>query len=271
MWSCPENCMPIEMYNDFCSKGLLKHTVYVCGRGNMLPEVVVKGHASGSGHSSGYNNGDGLFPGYIGNPGYGSGYDSGFDNGYGSGIDYGSGYGYGSSGSSTSSSGNGTVYVPGSSSGSTHHTDHGSDNNTSGLTVEKMLKKAYEYKGTEYVPGGETKKGIDCSGLIMVACGMKEKERFTTHNPEMLEKYGFVKQDIQFDKTFKVPEHIQLERIMSKLKRGDIIVWKNHHIAIYIGKGGLFHAHSSGVGETHDFERYWSKAFGHSMQVYRLK
>lgn len=60
----------------------------------------------------------------------------------------------------------------------------------------------------------------------MVACGMKEKERFTTHNPEMLEKYGFVKQDIQFDKTFKVPEHIQLERIMSKLKRGDIIVWK---------------------------------------------
>ena len=34
--------MPIEMYNDLCSKGLLKHTVYVCGRGNMLPEVVVK-------------------------------------------------------------------------------------------------------------------------------------------------------------------------------------------------------------------------------------
>lgn len=37
------------------------------------------------------------------------------------------------------------------------------------------------------------KKGIDCSGLIMVACGMKEKERFTTHNPEMLEKYGICK------------------------------------------------------------------------------
>ena len=187
--------MPIEMYNDLCSKGLLKHTVYVCGRGNMLPEVVVKGHASGSGHSSGYNNGDGLFPGYIGNPGYGSGHDSGFDNGYGSGLDYGSGYG--SSGSSTGSSGNGTVYVPGSSSGSTHHTDHGSDNNTSGLTVEKMLKKAYEYENVRYDDhGGMTKNGMDCSGLITVACGMKG-ERFTTHKPEMLKKYGFVRQNIE--------------------------------------------------------------------------
>ena len=41
-----------------------------------------------------------------------------------------------------------------------------------------------------------TKNGMDCSGLITVACGMKG-ERFTTHKPEMLKKYGFVRQNIE--------------------------------------------------------------------------
>lgn len=58
---------------------------------------------------------------------------------------------------------------------------------------------------------------------------------------------------------------------MPKLKRGDILLWEGHHVAIYIGKGKLFHAHRGGVGETRDFEKYWYHAHNYSMQVYRLK
>jgi len=82
-----DNCMSESVYWELCSKGELDHSVYVCGKGMMIPEIIVTPEGSGCGCGSG-SGGSGS--------GECSGSGSGDDTGSGSGFGSGSGCGCGS-------------------------------------------------------------------------------------------------------------------------------------------------------------------------------
>lgn len=133
-----------------------------------------------------------------------------------------------------------------------------------GLTGEKILQNALKYKDVPYVLGGQSEKGMDCSGLITVACELSP-DRFTTRNPGMLINHGFKEMT-----DFKVKDGVSAESFMGNLHVGDILLWEGHHVAIYAGNFKLFHAHGKIVGYTSDFATYWFHAYGDSLRVFRI-
>lgn len=216
----PDDCMSEDMFYDLCSRGVLKSAVYVCGHGWMIPEVVVTGCACGC--ACGCDWGTGC--------GWGSDWASGS----------GSGSYFGSDGNMGSGSGCGCGSASGCGCG--------------GTLGEQALERAREYEGTPYLEGGESKSGMDCSGLITVAYQLPI--RWTTSLS--LENYGFDSIDVRE------------ETLLQVLQKGDVLVWPGSHAAIYVGGESIYHAHSTGVGETSDLIRYWVK-YKNCPTVYRKK
>lgn len=209
--SDPDNCMSKQRFSELCAKGELKSGVFVCGWGYTIPEITVIGSGNGSSGSGGCGCGCGS----CGSCGCGS-------------------CGCGSCGScgcgSCGSCGSGGC---------------GCGCGCGGTLGEQALARAREYEGTPYVPGGTSKAGMDCSGLIIVAYQLpnNSSQRWTTQYS--LIPYGF--------DSIPATEHT----LKSVAQCGDVFVWKNEHAAIYVGGDSIYHAHSSGVSQTGDLMRYW--------------
>ena len=95
---------------------------------------------------------------------------------------------------------------------------------------------------------------MDCSGLISVAFQLPGR----WNTKDSLVPYGF-------DKIAATKDNI-----LSVAKPGDVLVWTGSHAAFYVGGERIYHAHSTGVGETGDLKLYWLKAKGCPV-VYRKR
>ena len=121
--------------------------------------------------------------------------------------------------------------------------------------VKKMLMKEFrKWKGTPHVMGGNTRKGVDCSGFIH----------------QMYKRVLGV----------KVPRSTQLlmnagARIQkSQLKPGDIVLFKPptypRHVGIYVGNNKFIHtSKSKGVTLTDLNNSYWKKCYHSSRRVFK--
>lgn len=111
----------------------------------------------------------------------------------------------------------------------------------------KMYQFIYDWLGTPYRLGGDTKKGVDCSGFAYQL----------------------------YDKTFNTIIGSNSRNIFSmvnpinkvELKEGDLVFFKIHsksisHVGVYIGDNKFAHASSSkGVMISNLNEPYWQRYF----------
>jgi lipoprotein Spr len=111
----------------------------------------------------------------------------------------------------------------------------------------KMYQFIYDWLGTPYHFGGDTKKGVDCSGFAFQL----------------------------YDKTFNTIIGTNSRNIFSMvnpinkadLKEGDLVFFKIHsksisHVGVYIGDNKFAHASSSkGVMISNLEEAYWQRYF----------
>lgn len=111
----------------------------------------------------------------------------------------------------------------------------------------KMYQFIYDWLGTPYRLGGDSKKGIDCSGFAYKL----------------------------YDKTFNTIIGSNARNIFSRvspvnksdLREGDLVFFKIHsksisHVGVYIGDNKFAHASSSrGVMISNLDEPYWQKYF----------
>jgi hypothetical protein len=116
--------------------------------------------------------------------------------------------------------------------------------------VEKVIETAVSYQGTPHRMTGTNQKGIDCSGLIMVA--HSSAEIHLPHSAEEQARYGTI-----------VPT-------MEELKRGDLVFFYDTyptpkfitHTGIYLGEQKFIHASSSkGVLVSDLADEYYRKHF----------
>ncbi|MEW6607286.1 MAG: NlpC/P60 family protein [bacterium] len=80
--------------------------------------------------------------------------------------------------------------------------------------VDEAIKTAEDYVGTKYVSGGESKEGIDCSGLVRKLYPETFKKDMTAD-----EMYDSIVNK-------KTIEGSKVER--SEVKAGDLVFWKGH-------------------------------------------
>ena len=91
---------------------------------------------------------------------------------------------------------------------------------------------------------------LDCSGLITVACGLRERWSTSSKAKDLNECGPFVRVYIPLDRQNK-------DAFIRQLVIGDIIVWRDQHVVIYAGGESIYHSSNKGIGETHDLKRYW--------------
>ncbi|MDD7318828.1 MAG: NlpC/P60 family protein [Prevotellaceae bacterium] len=131
-------------------------------------------------------------------------------------------------------------------------------------SAQEAFERALTFAGTPYSSGGVSKDGIDCSGLICAAYGLKQ--RWTTSNgtPSGLTK---------------VTLHSSGSSIINELQLGDVLVWRFKdrngkpagHTVLYVNGTRIFHAHGkkgTPTGYTSDLVNYWIHTYG-TPNVYR--
>ncbi|GAB5465208.1 MAG: hypothetical protein Kapaf2KO_06440 [Candidatus Kapaibacteriales bacterium] len=112
---------------------------------------------------------------------------------------------------------------------------------------EKIAADAYKWIGTPYRWGGESSKGMDCSGLVVSV--FSENSYFLPRTAQGQFEY--------------LPK---LERV-DDLKKGDLVFFsysknKINHVGIYTGNGNMVHSSTSrGVIEEHIFSSWFSDKF----------
>lgn len=105
-----------------------------------------------------------------------------------------------------------------------------------GTTGNDVVDAALDYQGTPYVLGGESKSGIDCSGLVQVAFGALGVEV-----PRLVHEQETVGQKVDS---------------LKDAKPGDLIVLNGgDHIAIYMGNDTVIHAPYP--GRTVSVQKAW--------------
>lgn len=115
------------------------------------------------------------------------------------------------------------------------------------LPDPQLLKQVDEWMGVRYRSGGESKKGIDCSGFTSVI--------FADYCGTQLPRTS--KQQFEFCQKIEVEE----------LRAGDLLFFSTRgrgvsHVGIYLGNDKFIHASvSSGVIISDRKEHYYSKRF----------
>ena len=121
---------------------------------------------------------------------------------------------------------------------------------TTNYSVEGIIDYAKTFIGTPHVMGGSSKKGTDCSGLVMAV-----HEKFGVilpHSSHEQGRYGTI-----------VP-------LVDSIQRGDLLFYYSSynssnfitHVGIYLGDGTFIHASaSSGVIITKTTDRYWATKY----------
>lgn len=109
----------------------------------------------------------------------------------------------------------------------------------------KLRPSVKKYLGTPYRRGGNTTKGIDCSGLVVSV---------------------FKEQGVGLPRTVKGLLSAGREVLAAKPKFGDLVFFKRRlfsrtsHVGIYFGKGKFVHASSSkGVTMSNFYSSYWQR------------
>jgi len=96
--------------------------------------------------------------------------------------------------------------------------------------IENIIKSAETFIGTPHKMGGLTSKGIDCSGLVMVA--HQQNHILLPHDSNQQARYGTIKLSVK------------------ELKRGDLVFFHSTykttklgtHSGIYLGDNKFIHA-----------------------------
>jgi cell wall-associated NlpC family hydrolase len=114
--------------------------------------------------------------------------------------------------------------------------------------VEAKLKEAYaEWQGTPYKLGGQSKKGVDCSGFIQAVY----QDKFNVRIPRTTD------QQIRHGKAVKMSKGLQ---------PGDLVFFKTGkkqlHAGIIIRGKTFMHASTSKGVRTDDLDNvYWKQVF----------
>lgn len=147
-----------------------------------------------------------------------------------------------SSGSSGSSGNSGNSDNPGSTGNSGGSVEVGDPD---GASVEALIALAKSFEGCKYVGGGKGPDTFDCSGFVYYCLN------------KIGHKIGYM--------TSTSWAKCSLPKItkMSDMKPGDIICYKPHHVAIYIGNGEMIDASSSNgkVVQRSCTSDYWKSHF----------
>ncbi|NNK85429.1 MAG: hypothetical protein HKO91_07760 [Desulfobacterales bacterium] len=120
--------------------------------------------------------------------------------------------------------------------------------------VRKLLLKEYRsWKGTPHKLGGNTKKGVDCSGFV-----------------HQIYKRVF---NIKVPRSTKLLMRAGLRIEKKELKPGDIVTFRPptfpRHVGIYIGDNKFIHASKSkGVSMTDLNNSYWEKCYYSSRRIF---
>lgn len=123
--------------------------------------------------------------------------------------------------------------------------------NTDNYYIDQVVACALGYKNTRHRMGGSSKKGIDCSGLVMVA--HRQAGIVLPHHSQEQARYG------------------RIIHCVDSLKRGDMVFFYNSyktsslitHSGIFLGDKEFVHAsHTSGVVVSNiNDSHYWGKRF----------
>ena len=119
-------------------------------------------------------------------------------------------------------------------------------------TAEAIIREAKSYKGTKYKYGGNSKRGIDCSGLIYNAFGengivMSRTTRDLSNTGNWIDIKKIQEGDLVFFATKKNSRKVNHVGIVTHVNRGEI---------------SFIHASSSrGVMISKISERYWYLAY----------
>ena len=119
-------------------------------------------------------------------------------------------------------------------------------------TAEAIIREAKSYKGTIYKYGGNSKRGIDCSGLIYNAFGengivMPRTTRDLSNTGNWIDIKKIQEGDLVFFATKKNSRKVNHVGIVTEVNRGEI---------------SFIHASSSrGVMISKISERYWYLAY----------
>lgn len=113
--------------------------------------------------------------------------------------------------------------------------------------VGELVREARKWIGTPYAYGGHSRRGTDCSGMIM-------------------EVFKFV-YDIKLPRSSAMQREYARPVKFDDMKPGDLVFFatsKNsarvNHVGLYIGDGRMIHASSSrGVMESALNEKYWQR------------
>lgn len=120
-----------------------------------------------------------------------------------------------------------------------------------GMTADarKVLEEAYAWLGTPYKLGGETRNGVDCSGLTCMAYKQATGIKLPRNSREQADFCRRIRRN--------------------ELRPGDLVFFSSrrggnriNHVAIYVGDNSIIHATSSqGVVVSNLDEEYWKSHF----------
>lgn len=111
--------------------------------------------------------------------------------------------------------------------------------------ADSIESEARKYLGLEYVWGGTTPAGFDCSGLM---------------------QFVFAKHGIKLPRTaaeqYRVGDHVAT----SELKKGDLVFFTTYkpgasHVGIYLGNGKMIDSNSSGLMISNFNSAYWQQRY----------
>jgi probable lipoprotein NlpC len=125
---------------------------------------------------------------------------------------------------------------------------------------DRLIRAAQNYRGVPYRYGGLDRRGLDCSGLVVLSF----RDCFQVEVPRRAEDL------------YHWTERVEKDRIQP----GDLVFFQQDghifHVGIYIGEGWFFHSASSGpktgVMYSRLNERFWARNYagaGRALPAYR--